>query len=343
VIVYDYLCNPSMLEWARDDAEIIFAGKRSGHPCLTQEQTNELLVRRVAEGRRVARVKGGDPFVFGRGGEEAEALRRAGLAFDLTPGVSSSVAAPSYAGIPVTHRGVSAGFMVVTGHRGVSESEPLDYASMAGFRGTVVILMGVGRLPVIAEQLQVHGMRPDHPAAVIQWGTLGRQRTLTATLEELPRRVREEGVTAPSIIVLGPVVTLREQLAWFEDRPWVGRSVVVALPRGTGWQVEMALAELGADARSVAWLREDVWAAEGPGAPGARGLPCQIDLLLVGGAKAADRWTSVSAHVPEPKMIVADDQAAAVLEGRTRSIIRRSAAEQVETWISEAKEALAPI
>ena len=226
VVAYDRLVNPELLQERRSDAQLIYVGKHgdSQGACRTswtQESINALLVRKGLEGHTVVRLKGGDPFIFGRGGEEALALRAAGIPFEIVPGISSAVAAPAYAGIPVTHRRVATSFAVVAGHedphkfgRGGGGSS-LNWSALATAVDTLVILMGVGRIETIVDELIKHGRRPDTPAAAIRYGTTEQQETVTATLKALPRAVRTAGLTAPAAIVIGEVVRLRDELRWF--------------------------------------------------------------------------------------------------------------------------------
>ncbi|MDQ6764922.1 MAG: uroporphyrinogen-III C-methyltransferase, partial [Verrucomicrobiota bacterium] len=179
VIVYDYLCNPEMLKWAPPNAETTFAGKKAGAHTLTQDEINALLVQKTGEGKRVVRLKGGDPFLFGRGGEEAQALARARLAFEVVPGVTSAIAGPAYAGIPVTHRGSNSHVTFFTGHEDPTKAESsLDFAALARLGGTQVMLMGVERIEAISREMLANGMRPDLPVALVRWATTGRQETL---------------------------------------------------------------------------------------------------------------------------------------------------------------------
>src|SRR5213076_1839516 len=189
VIVYDYLCNPEMLRWAPEAAELIFAGKKAGAHTLTQEQINALLVEKTREGKNVVRLKGGDPFLFGRGGEEAQALAAAKLPFVIVPGVTSAIAGPAYAGIPVTHRGKNSHVTFFTGHEDPEKTESaIDFAALAKLGGTQVMLMGVERMESIAREMINHGVRPDLPVALVHWGTTGRQRTLIGDLQNIARR-----------------------------------------------------------------------------------------------------------------------------------------------------------
>lgn len=215
VVIYDRLVNPALLDEAPPEALRIFAGKVTGTHCLPQEQINALLVAHARRGRRVVRLKGGDPFVFGRGGEEAEALAEAGILFEVVPGVSSAVAVPAYAGIPLTHRRLSSSFAVVTGHEDVSQDEPgVDWQRLATAVDTLVILMGVRALPRIVGELVAHGRAPETPVALIRWGTTEAQKTITGTLADIVDK--SAGLRPPVVAVIGEVVSLREQLRWFD-------------------------------------------------------------------------------------------------------------------------------
>jgi uroporphyrinogen III methyltransferase/synthase len=256
VVVYDYLCNPEILGWAPAEAEIIYAGKKAGQHTLKQEEIDALLVERTRAGKRVVRLKGGDPFVFGRGGEEAEALAAAGLAFEIVPGISSAIAAPAYAGIPVTHREHNAQFTVFTGHEDPTKTESsLDFAQLAAARGTKVMLMGVERIGAITSKLIAAGASPESPIALVRWGTTGRQRTLRGTLANIAERVAETGFEAPAVAVIGDVVTLRDKLNWFEARPLFGRRIVVTRTRKQAGALTAGLRELGADVIELPTIR----------------------------------------------------------------------------------------
>ena len=215
-VVYDALADPALLVGLR--AERHDVGKRGGSPdAARQDEINTLLVRLATQGKRVVRLKGGDPFVFGRGSEEAQALAAAMVPFEVVPGVTAGVAAPAYAGIPVTHRGVSASVTFVTGHEDANKVAPtVDWAALARVRGTLVLYMGVRTLPRIVEELRNHGLAADTPAAAVQWGTRADQRTVVATLATLEDAVTEAGLKAPVIFVIGEVVSLREEIAWLD-------------------------------------------------------------------------------------------------------------------------------
>jgi uroporphyrinogen III methyltransferase/synthase len=256
VIVYDYLCNPEMLRWAPETAELIFAGKKAGAHMMTQEEINALLVEKTREGKNVVRLKGGDPFLFGRGGEEAQALAAAGLSFVIVPGVSSAIAGPAYAGIPVTHRGKNSHVTFFTGHEDPEKSESaIDFSALAKLGGTQVMLMGVERIGAVAREMMANGMRKDLPVALIRWATTGRQETLVGTLENIAQRVTASGFAAPAIAVFGDVVTLREELNWFEDRPLSGKRIVVTRTRAQAGVLTEQLRGLGADVIELPTIR----------------------------------------------------------------------------------------
>lgn len=217
VVVYDRLVHPSLLDEA-PRARRIFAGKASGHHTLPQERINTLLIMHARRGRRVVRLKGGDPFVFGRGGEEADALARAGVPFEVVPGVSSAVAVPAYAGIPLTHRGVASSFAVVAGHEkaGTLESS-VAWARLARSVDTLVILMGLASLPRIVRELIAHGRPAATPAALVRWGTTEVQETVVGTLADIVARATRARLEPPVVTVVGDVVALRDRLQWFDD------------------------------------------------------------------------------------------------------------------------------
>lgn len=256
VIVYDYLCNPQMLRWAPETAELIFAGKKAGAHTMTQDEINALLVEKTRDGKNVVRLKGGDPFLFGRGAEEAQELAAAGLSFVIVPGVSSAIAGPAYAGIPVTHRGKNSHVTFFTGHEDPEKSESaIDFGALAKLGGTQVMLMGVERIGAIAREMMANGMRKDLPVALIRWATTGRQETLVGTLENIAERVTATGFAAPAIAVFGDVVTLREELNWFEDRPLSGKRIVVTRTRVQAGVLTEQLRGLGADVIELPTIR----------------------------------------------------------------------------------------
>ncbi len=227
-VVYDSLATDALLNEARRDAELIYAGKRASSHHLRQEETNALLIRMAKEGKRVVRLKGGDPFIFGRGAEEAQELLEAGIEYEIVPGVSSCYGAPAYAGIPVTHRDYASSFHVITGHEGShKEKNVLDYATLAKEEGTLVFLMGLKNLPHIAASLIGHGKDPNTPAAVIQEGTTGRQKVAEGTLQDIAEKAEHAGIRTPAITVVGETVSLREALAWYGTGALAGVRVLV--------------------------------------------------------------------------------------------------------------------
>ncbi len=251
VVVYDFLANPELLDLAPEEAERVYVGKKGGDHTMAQEEINALLCDLAGQGKVVARLKGGDPFVFGRGGEEASALKALGLAFEIVPGVTSAIAAPAYAGIPVTDRRCTTEVAFVTGHEDPGKPEStIKWASLAGL-GTVVFLMGVKNLPDICRQLMAHGKPPQTPAAAIRWGTTPRQETITGTLATLPELVRQAGLKPPAITVVGEVVGLRDELRWFDNLPLFGRRVLVTRTREQASRLSAGLAHLGAQVVEV--------------------------------------------------------------------------------------------
>jgi uroporphyrinogen III methyltransferase/synthase len=247
VILHDRLIPASALDGAPADAELLFVGKEGGGESVPQEEIEALMVERARAGRTVVRLKGGDPFVFGRGGEEASALREAGVPFEIVPGVTAGVAASAYAGIPVTHRGLASAVALVTGHEDSGKDETaLDWRALAAFPGTLVFYMGARRLPRIAESLIAAGRSPEEPAAVIEAGTLPTQRTVTGTLETIADLARGRHVRPPSITVVGPVAALADMLAWLPPRPLAGRTVAVTRARAQASELARGLEALGA-------------------------------------------------------------------------------------------------
>src|SRR5712691_6308088 len=256
VIVHDHLANPEMLGWARDGAEIIYAGKKAGEHALSQETINALLVEKAREGKRVVRLKGGDPFVFGRGAEEAKAIVDAGIGFEIVPGITSAIAGPAYAGIPVTHRAENSHVIFFTGHKGAEKTESaIDYAALAKLGGTQVMLMGVERIESIAREMLKDGVRKNLPVALVRWATTGRQETLTGTLQNIGQRVVDLGFEAPAVAVFGEVVALRESLNWYEKRPLSGKRIVVTRMRRQASALSDQLRALGADVIELPTIR----------------------------------------------------------------------------------------
>ena len=248
VVVYDRLANADLLDRAPATAQRIFAGKEPGRHALTQDQINATLIEQARAGRTVVRLKGGDPFVFGRGGEEAEALHDAGIPFEIVPGVTSSIAGPAYAGIAVTHREVASSFAVITGHEDPTRPETrVDWAALAQGPDTLVVLMGVGNVAEIAERLLAGGRAAETPAAIVEQATTPRQRTIVATLGTLATVAAEQQAQSPAVVILGEVVRLRERLSWFERRPLLGKRILVTRTREQASGLKQLLAERGAE------------------------------------------------------------------------------------------------
>src|SRR5580658_8270581 len=232
VVVYDALVNKELLRLAPPEAELIYAGKRSSNHAIPQDQLNQLLVEKARAGQCVVRLKGGDPYVFGRGGEEAEQLADAGIAFEVVPGVSSSIAGPNYAGIPLTHRDFCSSFSVITGHEDPDKEGPdVDWFQVAKAPGTKVVLMGVTRVKSISQALIEHGMSETTPVAMIRWATTGRQQTIVGTLRTIADVAEKADFKPPGLVVIGEVVRLRGKLNWFEKRPLFGKRIVVTRTR----------------------------------------------------------------------------------------------------------------
>ncbi|MCJ7596474.1 MAG: uroporphyrinogen-III C-methyltransferase, partial [Desulfobacterales bacterium] len=248
VVVYDYLANRVFLEYADHKAELIYVGKQGGRHTLSQEEINQLIVDKAQQGLTVVRLKGGDPFIFGRGGEEAEELTKAGIPFEIVPGITSAIAVPAYAGIPLTHRDFTSTVAFITGHEDpTKEKSDIAWDKLATGVGTLVFLMGVGNLPKIARTLVEQGRPPETPVAVIHRGTVPEQRTVTGVLSNIAERVQKAKLKAPGIIVVGEIVKLREELNWFEKRPLFGKRIVVTRAREQASDFLVLLNELGAE------------------------------------------------------------------------------------------------
>ena len=247
VVIYDRLASPRLLSFARPDAERIYVGKRTGRHTVDQDGINKLIVEKAREGKLVARLKGGDPFIFGRGGEEAQVLAQEGIPFEVVPGVTSAIAVPAYAGIPLTHRAHTASVAFITGHRHVDRNEAdIDWENLAKGVGTLVFLMGVKNLPFIVEQLMSFGRRPDTPVAVIRWGTTPLHRSVSGTLSDIVHKVADANLKPPAIIVIGDVVSLREEINWYEKSPLLSRRVLVTRTREQASDLIRLLEERGA-------------------------------------------------------------------------------------------------
>ncbi|MDA8432405.1 MAG: uroporphyrinogen-III C-methyltransferase [Nitrospiraceae bacterium] len=245
VVIYDFHLNAQTLNYIRGDAEFIYAGKRGGHHTMTQDEINAAIVAKAKEGKVVCRLKGGDPFVFGRGGEEAQVLAKEHIRFEVVPGVSSSVAAPAYAGIPLTHRLYSSSFAVIPGYEDTTKEESaIDWAKLATGVGTLVFLMAVKNIGVLTQKLIENGRKPETPVAVVRWGTRPDQRTLVSTLADIAELVRENDIRPPAVMVVGDVVNLRQELSWYEEKPMFGHRILVTREHAAGFD---ALEDLGAE------------------------------------------------------------------------------------------------
>ncbi|SPQ00565.1 Uroporphyrinogen III synthase/methyltransferase [Candidatus Sulfobium mesophilum] len=245
VVIYDFHLNAQILNYISRDAEFIYAGKRGGHHTMTQDEINAEIVAKAKKGKTVCRLKGGDPFVFGRGGEEAQVLAKEGIRFEVVPGVSSSVAAPAYAGIPLTHRLYSSSFAVIPGYEDTTKEESaIDWSKLATGVGTLVFLMAVKNISVLTQKLIENGRDPDTPVAVIRWGTRPDQRTLQGSLKDIADLVREKDIRPPAVMVVGDVVNLRQELKWYELKPMFGHRILVTREHMEGFG---ELEELGAE------------------------------------------------------------------------------------------------
>lgn len=217
VILYDRLVNPELLQYAKDGVQLIYCGKLPQAHTMKQETINHLLVKYAKKGLQVVRLKGGDPFVFGRGGEEAEECVNNGVPFEIVPGITAGIAAAAYAGIPVTHRNLGRSFAFITGHQAGDEAAEHQWAQLANGVDTICVYMGISQLGTIINQLIRHGRSPKTPIALIHWGTLSKQQTVVGTLETIEERIEGTGITNPSMIVIGEVVGLHEKLSWFQE------------------------------------------------------------------------------------------------------------------------------
>ncbi len=227
-VIYDFLANARILEYAKEGAETIYVGKKGGAETISQEDINRLILDKARGGKTVVRLKGGDPFIFGRGGEEAEEIANAGLTFEIIPGVTSAVAAPAYAGIPLTHRDLASSVTFITGHEDPLKQRPnIAWDRLTVGRGTLVFLMGWKNLPFIAQKLMESGWGGETPIALIRWGTMTRQKTVSGRLDNIVELVRQSGIRPPVVTVVGEVVHLREKLNWFETKPLFGKRVLV--------------------------------------------------------------------------------------------------------------------
>jgi uroporphyrinogen III methyltransferase/synthase len=265
VVLYDYLANPALLDYVRPQADRIYVGRRGRGHYGNQSDINQLIIGHARAGRVVVRLKGGDPFVFGRGGEEAEAVAAAGLSFEVVPGVTAAIAVPGYAGIPVTHRTLASTLTIVTGHEDPSKHESaLEWPRLATVDGTLVFLMGMTNLPHIVDRLLAEGKSRETPAAVIRWGTRAAQRTVVGTLGDIAQKAGEAGMEPPTVIVIGEVVHLRSQLNWFEKRPLFGRRILVTRARGQAAEFADLVTAFGGEAICCPMIQiapPDTWEA----------------------------------------------------------------------------------
>jgi uroporphyrinogen III methyltransferase / synthase len=252
VVIYDLLVNPALLRMARPEAELISRRKRAE---MSQEDINALLVEKARQGKTVVRLKGGDPYIFGRGAEEALALQSAGIYFEVVPGVSSVVAAPNYAGIPLTHREFCSSFTVFTGHE-ADDKAGLLYSQIAKIPGTKVALMGTEKLDEWTKAVIANGLAPETPAAIVQWGTRGKQKSAAGNLSNLAALAKENKFTPPALVILGDVVRLRDKLNWFEHRPLFGKRIVVTRGRSQSAELSQKLAGLGADVLEIPAIKQ---------------------------------------------------------------------------------------
>jgi uroporphyrinogen III methyltransferase/synthase len=331
VILYDRLIPSTALDGARAEAELLFVGKEGGGASVPQEHTQELMIERANSGRMVVRLKGGDPFVFGRGGEEALALRAAGIPFEVVPGVTAGVAASAYAGIPVTHRGLARAVALVTGHTRASSPESedgdedaeedgaIDWPALAAFPGTLVLYMGVRRLEQIAGALIAAGRPGSQPAAIVEAGTLPRQRTVTATLATIAAAAAREQVRAPSITVVGPVAALAQELAWLSPQPLRGVSVAVTRARAQASGLARRLQELGAEVIQAPVIRTQpiVDSLQATLDPSPYDLIC---LTSANGVEALFGRLDDGVHPPGDARALAHARIAAIGEGTARAL-----------------------
>jgi len=313
VILHDRLIPAEALAYARPDAELVYVGKEGAGAQVPQEDTHAFLLEHARAGRRVVRLKGGDPFVFGRGGEEALLLREAGIPFEVVPGITAGVAAPAYAGIPVTQREVASGVAFVTGHEDPAKPESaLDWPALAAFPGTLVFYMGVRALPRIAEQLIAGGRPAQEPVAVVERGTLPGQRVLLATLGDVAARATQEGIRAPAITLVGAVAALRERIAWLEARPLHGRTIAVTRARAQASALAKRLRELGATVVEAPAIRIEPL-------PAAKPDLSRYDLVAITSPNGAERFLALLRDARE----LAGNTVAAIGPGTARALRER--------------------
>jgi uroporphyrinogen III methyltransferase / synthase len=340
VILHDRLIPAAALDGARADAELLFVGKEGGGASVPQEETETLMVERARAGKQVVRLKGGDPFVFGRGGEEALALRAAGIPFEVVPGVTAGVAASAYAGIPVTHRGLASAVALVTGHEDPEKDETtIDWRALACFPGTLVFYMGLRRLRQISDSLIAAGRSPGEPAAVVEAGTLPAQRAVTGTLQTVPDLAHREGFRAPAITVVGPVAALAEQLSWVRPLPLAGRTVAVTRARAQLSGLARALEASGARVLQAPVIRVSPL-------PGPPLDPSPYDLICLTSPNGVDALFERLAAGGRDARALAGARVAAIGPGTAQALAARGIAADIvpERFVAEALvEALAGV
>jgi uroporphyrinogen III methyltransferase / synthase len=344
-ILYDRLIPRGALDGARAGAELRYVGKHAGAPSMPQEEINAQLIELARAGRRVVRLKGGDPFVFGRGGEEAQALATAGVRFEVVPGVTAGVAAPAYAGVPVTHREGASAVAFVTGHEDPAKSGALDWKALADFPGTLVVYMGVKGLGGIAARLIEAGRPRDEPAIVVERGTLPSQRSVSGPLEDVAGLTADAGLGPPAIVVVGPVVGLREALAWVERRPLFGRRVAVTRARAQASSLAARLGSLGADVIEAPAIRIVPRPLEGALEEAVRGISRYALVCLTSANGAALLMDAIAATGGDARSL-AGATVAAIGPGTAGELERRGIRADVvpEAFVAEAlAEALEPV
>jgi uroporphyrinogen III methyltransferase / synthase len=345
-IVYDRLVPTGLLAEARPDADLRYAGKEPGKPSMEQDQINALLVELARSGKSVVRLKGGDPFVFGRGGEEAQALAAAGIPFEVVPAVTAGIAAPAYAGIPVTHRDEASAVAFVTGHQDPSKPESaIDWEALARFPGTLVFYMGMKQLPEISRRLIEDGRAADMPAAVVERGTLPGQRAVVGTLADIADRVQAEGVKPPAITVVGPVASLADEIAWIHQRPLNGRTVAVTRARAQSSGLAQRLARLGAEVVETPAIRIEPRPVNGEVAQAAREIG-SFALVCVTSPNGAALLLDAVEAVGGDARSFAGVEVAAIGPGTAAELARRGIRADVVPQVSTAEgllDALADI
>ena len=345
-ILHDRLIPPGALDGARSDAELLNVGKRPGDAAVAQRSIEAEMVERARRGLSVVRLKGGDPFVFGRGGEEAEALVEAGVPFEVVPGITAGIAAAAYAGIPVTHRDDASAVAFVTGHEDPGkDGSALDWEALARFPGTLVLYMGVKRLAEISASLEAAGRAADEPAAAIERGTTPAQRTVTATLSTLPAAVAEAGLAAPSILLFGAVAARREAIAWLERRPLHGLRVVVTRARAQASGLATTLGSLGADVVELPAIRIEPRIDSSEVRAAMESLHAYALVCVTSPNGARLLWDAIAASGRDARAL-ANAQIAAIGPGTARELAARGLVADVvpQRFVAEALvEALEPV